>query len=81
VKNDKNRGGFENTIRELKHKDPFTPFKIVMASGDKYLIEDPEMMVMSSTEIIYIVPRTEQVVFIRKSQITSLEQFHKKPAA
>ena len=80
MKNGK-KGGFENIIVELKRKDPFTPFNIVMASGDKYLIEDPEMMVVGETEIIYVVPKSDNVIFIRKNQISGLEQFHRKPAA
>lgn len=80
MKNGK-KGGFESIILELKRKDPFSPFNIVMASGDKYLIEDPEMMVVGATEIIYVVPPSDKVVFIRKNQITGLEQFERKSAA
>jgi len=64
----------------LKRKEPFAPFNIVTASGDKYLIEDPEMMVVGPTEVIYVVPRSDKVIFIRKNQITGLEQFHKSAA-
>ncbi len=28
-----------DTIRELKHREPFVPFRIVMASGDRYQID------------------------------------------
>ena len=30
-----------DTIRDLKNREPFIPFRIVMTSGDRYLIEDP----------------------------------------
>jgi hypothetical protein len=81
MKDGKKSGGFEDSIRELKRKDPFAPFKIVTAGGDKYLIDDPEMMVIAPTEIIYVVPRTEKVIYIRKNQIVALEQFHRKSVA
>ncbi|HVX86340.1 MAG TPA: hypothetical protein VH253_16270 [Phycisphaerae bacterium] len=81
MKNGKKGGGFEASIWELKRKEPFAPFKIVTAGGDKYLIDDPEMMVVGPTEIIYVVPRDEKVIYIRKSQIVALEQFHKKSVA
>ena len=81
MKNGKKGGGFEQSIWELKRKDPFSPFKIVTAIGEKYLIEDPEMMVVAPTEIIYVVPRTEMVVYIRKNQIVALEQLHRKSVA
>ena len=81
MKNGKNRGGFEGTIRELKEKYPFAPFRIVTARGDKYRIDDPEMMVIAASEIIYVVPRSDKVVFIRKNQITALEKLPDKSAA
>jgi hypothetical protein len=81
MKDGKKGGGFEASILELKRKEPFAPFRIVTASGDKYLIDDPEMMVIAPTEIIYMVPRTEKVIYIRKNQIVALEQFHKKSVA
>jgi hypothetical protein len=81
MKDGKKGGGFESSIWELKRKEPFAPFKIVTAGGDKYRIDDPEMMVIAPTEIIYVVPRTERVIYIRKSQIVALEQLHKKSVA
>jgi hypothetical protein len=81
MKNGNDRGGFEDTIRDFAKKEPFAPFRIVMASGDKYRIDDPEMMVIAKSEIIYVVPKSDKVVFIRKSQISSLAQLHRKSAA
>jgi hypothetical protein len=72
---------FDDILRDLKRKDPFTPFNIVMASGDKYLIEDPEMMVVSPVEVFYVIPKHGNLLRIRKSQIVALEELHNRPAA
>ena len=74
-------GNIEKTIEELKRHDPFEPFRIVTSSGDKYLIDNPENLVIGDQKIFYCVPRTDSVVYIRKSQIVAVEQFQQKPAA
>jgi len=72
---------FEDGIRELKHKDPFQPFNIVMTSGDKCPVEDPDMLIVGPVEIIYVVPRSGRTVRLRKSQITAIEELEQRPAA
>ena len=72
---------YDEILDELRRRDPFFPFYIVMASGDRYLIDDPFMMVMTATEIIYVLPRSDRTVRIRKSQITAIEELEKRPAA
>ncbi|HVT80329.1 MAG TPA: hypothetical protein VHM90_06695 [Phycisphaerae bacterium] len=75
------RRKFEDGIRELKHKDPFSPFNIVMGSGDKYLIEDPDMLIVGPVEIIYVVPRSGKTYRLRKSQVVAIEELEQRPAA
>ena len=72
---------YDDVIKELRHKVPFMPFNIVMASGDRYLIDDPDMMIVTSLEIIYVVPRTEQTVRLRKSQISAIEELQPRQVA
>ena len=62
-----------DAIMDLKRRDPFVPFSIVMTSGDKYRIESGENLVEMRTEFFYASPRTGRFVFIRKNQIVSLE--------
>ena len=78
---DEKRQSFDDTIRELQRQEPFSPFNIVMASGDKYLIDDPYMMVNGPAEIFYAVPRSGKIVRLRKNQIVALEELEHKPAA
>ncbi len=72
---------FDDTLDELKHKEPFDPFVVIMASGDKYRIEDPDMMINSPVEIIYVVPRSGRVLRLRKSQIVAIEEHAERHAA
>ena len=68
------------TIKHLKRRDPFTPFQIVMASGDRYLIENPDALAIASTQVHYY-PRTGMGVHLRINQIVVIEELDERPAA
>jgi hypothetical protein len=68
------------TIKHLRRRDPFTPFRIVMASGDRYLIENPDALAIASTQVHYY-PRTGLGVHLRINQITVVEEPDERPAA
>jgi hypothetical protein len=69
------------TILTLKHREPFIQFNIVMNSGDRYLIENPDLLAVGKSELAYYFPRSNRVVFIRTNQIVAAEQLEEKPAA
>jgi hypothetical protein len=69
-----------DTIRHLKRKDPFISFRIVMTSGDRYLIENPDALAVSSTQLHYY-PRSGLGIHLRLSQITAVEEEGERPAA
>lgn len=62
-----------DAILELKGRDPFVPFNIVLTSGDRYLIESGENLVEMRTEFFYATPGGERFAFIRKQQIAAVE--------
>jgi hypothetical protein len=62
-----------SAILDLRGRDPFVPFRIVLTSGDKYLIESGENLVEMLTEFFYATPGGERFVFIRKTQIVAVE--------
>ena len=68
------------TIKHLKRREPFTPFQIVMASGDRYLIENPDALAIASTQVHYY-PRTGMGVHLRINQIAVVEELNERPAA
>ena len=62
-----------SAILDLKNRDPFVPFRIVLTSGDKYLIESGGNLVELLTEFFYATPGGEKFSFIRKTQIAAVE--------
>jgi hypothetical protein len=64
-----------DAIQELRHKEPFDPFRIVTTSGDKYLVENPDNMAIGESLISYFFPRSDKFIFIRINQLVAVEQF------
>jgi hypothetical protein len=67
-----------DAIMDLKRRDPFVPFTIVMTSGHRYRIESGENLVEMRTEFFYASPRTGRFVFLRKNQIVAVEHSEEK---
>jgi hypothetical protein len=69
-----------DTILHLKRKDPFSPFRIVMSSGDRYLIENPDALAVASAQLHYY-PRSGMGIHLRLNQIAAVEKENERPAA
>ena len=70
-----------DTIRDLRRREPFLPFLVILSSGDKYVIEDPEALAVSGSQLHYYPPRTSKSIHIRVSQIVAVEEFGEKQSA
>ena len=66
------------TILDLKRRDPFLPFLIVMTSGDRYPIENPDALAIGGTQLHYYLPRSDKAVHLRVNRIAAVEQFGEK---
>ena len=62
-----------SAILDLKNREPFVPFSIVLTGGDRYLIESGGNLVEMLTEFFYATPGGERFAFIRKYQIAAVE--------
>ena len=60
-------------IQELRDREPFVPFSILMTSGNKYVIERGGNLVELKSELFYAMPGGEDFVFLRKNQIAAIE--------
>ena len=69
------------TIQTLKHREPFVRFQIVMTSGDRFLIENPDLLAIGKSEMAYYFPRSDRIAFLRLNQIAAVEQLEERPAA
>lgn len=63
-----------DTILDLKRREPFVPFRVVMTSGDRFLIENPDALAIGSSQLHYYLPRSDKVVHMRLSQIALVEE-------
>jgi hypothetical protein len=63
-----------DTIRDLKNREPFMPFRIVMTSGDHYVIEDPDALAIGSSQLFYYPRRAGAGVHLRTTQIAAVEE-------
>jgi hypothetical protein len=63
-----------DTIRDLKNREPFSPFSIVMASGDRYLIDDPDALAIGRDQVFYYPPRSGAGVHMQLFQIAVVEE-------
>jgi hypothetical protein len=70
-----------DTIRDLKRQNPFAPFMVIMTSGDRYIIEDPDSLAIGGSQLHYYQPRTDKAVHMRLNQIATVEQPGERPAA
>jgi hypothetical protein len=68
------RTSITRAITELKDSDPFVPFRIVMTSGDKYVIERADSFVEMNSEYFYALPDGDSFVLLRKNQIAAIEK-------
>lgn len=65
-----------DTIRELKRRDPGSPFTVIMTSGDRYRIEDPDGLAIGGSQLHYYPPKSGVGIHIRINQIASVEEEH-----
>lgn len=69
-----------DTIKHLKKQEPFSPFQIVMLSGDRYRIENPDALAIATSQLHYY-PRVGNGIHMRLNQICAVEELDERPAA
>jgi hypothetical protein len=63
---------FNEELLNLYKREPFTPFTIVLASGDRHEVTEPLRMAMNDNTVALVPPRST-VIFFRKNQIAGVE--------
>jgi hypothetical protein len=69
-----------DTIRHLKRREPYSSFRIVMTSGDHYVIEDPDALAIATSQLHYY-PRSGMGIHLRLNQIAAVEELGEKQSA
>jgi hypothetical protein len=60
-------------IREQLDREPFTPFRIITTSGDRYDVLDPHAVAIAQTYLFYCFPRSDRSAHIRLNQVVATE--------
>jgi hypothetical protein len=68
-----------DTILDLKRRDPFLAFSIVMTSGDRYVIEDPDALAIGGSQLHYYPARSDKAIHMRLNQIAAVEEISQRP--
>jgi hypothetical protein len=63
---------FENELNGLLDREPFVPFTIVLASGDRYKVTGSRQVAIGENVIVIVPPKSTHV-FFRKNQIVGVE--------
>jgi len=69
-----------DVIRHLKRREPYASFRIVMTSGDHYVIEDPDALAIATSQVHYY-PRSGMGIHLRLNQIAAVEELGEKKSA
>lgn len=75
-----------DTLREILSRKPFEPFRVVMSSGESYIITHPEMALVTTRSLILALPDAahpdgERIAFCSYLHIAHVETFHPSRAA
>jgi hypothetical protein len=62
----------EELVRLWKQRERFSPFTIILTSGDHYEVTEPIQMALGEN-VVALVPRGSTQVFFRKNQIVGVE--------
>jgi hypothetical protein len=62
---------FEDELRRYGRADPFTPFEIVVTSGDRYLITNSDHLAFTGNTVVIAEPKTG-IKFFRLNQIVGV---------
>jgi hypothetical protein len=56
-------------IRQLLHEKPFHPFRIVMKSGERHDVVDPEKIAIGQNQLFLYSGRTEKMTWLKVAEV------------
>ena len=66
-------------IVELINREPFVPFRIVLTSGDRFQVDNPNLVALGQSVLHLMFPKSDRYTVIRFNQIAATEVL--EPAA
>jgi hypothetical protein len=70
-----------DNLRELLRRDPFVPFRIVLTSGDRFDVLNPDLVAIGESQLFYCYPQSDRLAYLRLNQIAALETLDRRSAA
>lgn len=64
---------FDEEVQKLIHAEPFEPFHLILASGDRYEVTNPGFFVFGGSTVYLVQQKTGLAIF-RKSQLVGVEK-------
>ena len=61
------------SLREMLHKEPFEPFRIIMTSGKIIDVTNPDLVAFGETHITVYRAKSDHWRMLRLNQITAIE--------
>jgi hypothetical protein len=61
------------TIRELLHREPFAPFRVVLTSGSSYDVTNPDLVALGQSQITLYAPKSDRWSILRLNQIAAVD--------
>jgi hypothetical protein len=63
----------QDTIRELLHREPFEPFRVVTSSGESYVVRNPDLVALMKSRLFMAFPTDDRWTMVLYLHITAVE--------
>ncbi len=61
------------TIRDMLHREPFEPFRIVTTSGEAYTVRNPDLVALMKSEVFITQPNSDRRTFVPLLHVSAVE--------
>jgi hypothetical protein len=68
-----------NTIREMLHRDPFEPFRVVTSSGEAHVVHNPDLVALLKSEVFIAQPNSDRRIFLPLLHVSAVETIGRQP--
>jgi hypothetical protein len=62
-----------NDLKDYLDREPFSPFRIILTSGNTYEVTSPYQIAIGQTQLDYYFPRSDRKAVLRMNQIAAFE--------
>jgi len=67
-------------VRAMLRRQPFSPFAIVMSSGERHIVKHPECLAMTPNRLLVVDPDTEAFAVLAMLHVAELQGLERQSA-